>query len=153
LGRWALAPTGKHDADPDTWAAVRYTHSQAVRRGLDARPREDVEKWYARRFPDSPAERIASFYWARFKDTRQAGRLAKEIATARGKKVGAPFSAVDDEVARRILKLDAETSTDGRKRHSQRAIARIVGVSRGAVENVLRNREGVVSHFMLDEVA
>jgi hypothetical protein len=137
LGALGARVYWRPEADAATRAELAQEHSELVRRVLDARPPREIADWY----------------WHRFGSTKKAGQLAKVIAESEGKKVGPAFSAVDAEKARRILKLADEKRPDGKPRHSQRAIARLVGVSRGCVENVLRNREGVISHFRLDEVA
>jgi hypothetical protein len=60
------------------------------------------------------------------------GRLAADIATAKGKKVGNPGRLTDEQIAR-IHNLRA-------KGKSLRTIAILVGVSRGSVENELRKQ-------------
>ena len=77
---------------------------------------------------------------------------AKEIAAGRDKKIGAPFRTIDATKAERILKLEAERKPNGQRRHSERAIARIVGVSKTSVHNAIVNRQGVIDHFSLHDL-
>jgi hypothetical protein len=95
----------------------------------------------------------AAWYWTHPSRLRWRGRLAPAVATEKGKKVGRKFEKVDAEKAARILRLADERRLDGKPRHSQRTIARMVGVSRGSVQNVIKNRARVVVHFALDDVA
>src|SRR5205823_4136730 len=106
LGKLGAHAYWKIGFDGATRAEVAQEHSELVRRGLEARP----------------AKEVASWYWHRFKSPRKAGQLAKAIAETKGKKVGPKFSAIDAEKARRILRLDDERHSDGKRRHSQRAI-------------------------------
>lgn len=89
--------------------------------------------WNQHRWRD-PALR-ARMFWAVFKSPAEAGRLAKAIATAKGKRVGKPSKTLKPAIRARILELHG-------KGLSQRQIAYREGVSRGAVRYVLDQKNG-----------
>lgn len=96
-----------------------------------ARLRSAVEENAYTRWLQDPKRR-AAWYYAKHKSTVGYGRLASAIAKKRGVPVGRPSEKLTDEKRERIHKLAAQ----GR---SQRTIGRIVGLSRGSVEHVLRS--------------
>lgn len=100
------------------------------------------------------ADPVRKARWAhtRHGSTRFYGRANRELAAAKGNKVGPRFTEVDVVKAEKILRLSDEKNADGKPRHSQRTIARMVGVSRSSVRNVLANREGVMAHFLIEKV-
>jgi hypothetical protein len=88
-------------------------------------------------------KRRATWYYRRFNSTKMYGRVAPALAASNGKTTGKPREVLTDEKERRIVKLASEVRTDGRRRHSQEGIARIVGCSRGLVRHVLaQNKTG-----------
>lgn len=97
-------------------------------------------------------QRKAKWAYRRHGSTRLYGRANRELAARKGKKVGPKFTEVDVVKAEKILGLSDEKNADGKPRHSQRAIARMVGVSRSSVRNVLANRGGVMAHFLIEKV-
>jgi transcriptional regulator with XRE-family HTH domain/AcrR family transcriptional regulator len=75
--------------------------------------------------------RAARWYDNRFGRTVMHGRLAPRL------RVKKPNKVTTDEKLERIHKLAAERRPDGRRRHSQQAIANAVGVSRTTVRHHL----------------
>jgi hypothetical protein len=89
--------------------------------------------------------------WAPAAVGRFFGRHAREIAAARDKKVGAPFTKVDADIARRILVLRDRGASE---RQIVYAIGSLfdVDLSKTAVHNVIANRQGVIDHFLLHDL-
>jgi transcriptional regulator with XRE-family HTH domain len=84
-----------------------------------------------RRMLDLHADPVwqSTWAWKLHGSTRVAGRRAKELAAAKGKRVGKPREKLTDEKVERILKLTAQ-------KWSQQKIAYTTGVSRSTVRYV-----------------
>jgi DNA-binding XRE family transcriptional regulator len=151
LGRKSHAecrgPLGSKAYWPNTSEAIRLAHGERVKHLLDDRPIEAKQVHYWRRINSlwamhrSP-EQLAEAFYAYWGSTKAFGWAARSIAASSGKSAGRQanlHSSMTDEKRERILRLHTETWPDGSKRHSVRAIARMVDASRGSVEHVIRS--------------
>jgi DNA-binding XRE family transcriptional regulator len=143
----ALASAIYWDPEAEGAADLRREHGETTRKALEERPEKSKRLHWWRLMLSSHGERqtlmeIAAKFYARFGSTAAYGWAAPERAREKGKQPGMPEHkrVVTPEKRERILKLAAELKSDGKPRHSQRAIARIVGVTRGSVEHELRKQ-------------
>jgi transcriptional regulator with XRE-family HTH domain len=141
LGRQAHAecrgPLGSKQywvhADPQTRQDRRRKHSEVVRAALAARPRERIIAWFQHWYESCfgkkpPARKIADWYYNRFHSTKMYGQLNKQLAAAKGKRLGP--------------KINDEKDADIRQRlaagEKHRSIARELNVSRSRIRRVER---------------
>jgi DNA-binding XRE family transcriptional regulator len=143
----------------------REEHRQAIQEGLAVRRTEaEISHWFrwfvSRWSPDerhlwelivrrygerSTPQELAQLFLDELGGTRAFGYAAAEIARENHKHIGMPeeLIKVTPEKHDQILKLASEQWSDGRRRHSQRRIAELVGVSRGSVRHLLdQNKVG-----------